>query len=165
MLVAGAALLLVMTIGVLDVGFRYLANAPFVWSYDFISMYLMTAIFYLALSYTLRRHGHVSVDILHNRMSRRQRHLALVPGAVGSLLAFALMTSVAGAKAVESLVAGEVIVGVIYWPTWISLGLVWIGLALTLLRLLVASAGHLASAVLGVDLVELPPVSGQNESV
>lgn len=164
MFVAAAFVLSIMAIAVIDVALRYGFNAPLPWSYDLISIYLMAGVFFLGLPQTLGADGHVSVDILHNRLSKRQRHTALISGYVLSLGAFAVMVASAFERLVESFVRGETIIGSAYWPTWISMLFIAVGLGLTLLRILHRALGHSASAISNKNVIALPPISGHNEA-
>ncbi|HEY8710166.1 MAG TPA: TRAP transporter small permease subunit, partial [Burkholderiaceae bacterium] len=69
----GGVMLLLMLLAVADVALRYLFNAPLSWSYEMVSSYLMPGLFFLAVSHTLKAHGHVAVDILHNHLNRTTR--------------------------------------------------------------------------------------------
>ena len=73
MAIGGGMLLLLMLLVVADVALRYLFNAPLAWSYEVVSSYLMPGLFFLAVSHTLKAHGHVAVDILHNHLGRTTR--------------------------------------------------------------------------------------------
>src|ERR1700727_982593 len=70
---AAIALAAIMAIVALDVSMRYIFNRPFAWSYDFVSLYVMPALFFLALSRTYAVNGHVNVDLLHHFIGRRSR--------------------------------------------------------------------------------------------
>src|SRR3990167_301080 len=72
--VASACLFAIMVIVFFDVGLRYFLNSPLGWSYDLISLYLMVALFFLALSVTQRDDHHVRVDIVFSHVSPRVRH-------------------------------------------------------------------------------------------
>lgn len=63
---AWAAVAVLVTITVIvsaDVVMRYLLNRPFSWAYDLISLYLMAALFYLAVSRTFSLNAHIGVDL------------------------------------------------------------------------------------------------------
>lgn len=62
--VAGICLALMMFTVVGDVICRYVFNAPFGWSYDFIGLYLMVGVFFLSLSAALADHHHIAVDLV-----------------------------------------------------------------------------------------------------
>ena len=91
-LVSALMLLVIMLSSTVDVAMRYLFNAPLGVLYDLISLYLMPGLFFFALSDTLRSNEHVSVDLLHTRMTPRQRHGALLVGYALVSVIFAFMT-------------------------------------------------------------------------
>ncbi len=165
-MVMGGVLLAAMTlIATTDVAMRYALNAPLSWSYDLISLYLLTGVFYLGLSNTLRVDGHISVDILHNRMPPRLRHAALVAGYALALFVFLIMLQAMGDRTVNAYVKDEAVVGSILWPTWIPGAMVTLGLGLTSARIAYRTAGHLFAALTGREVIALPPLSGQEAEI
>lgn len=132
---ASAGLFGVMVVVFADVGMRYVFNAPFSWSYDLISLYLVTTIFYAALSGTAGANGHVAVDILSKRFPRGVRRFVSIVSWLLTLAVFVAIAGTAIARAYASWSAGDVIAGRIPWPTWIPLAIVFAGSALFILRL------------------------------
>ena len=62
---------LVMTL-CFEVFMRYVLNSPTMWSFDLT--YMTTSLFVsMGLSYTLQTKGHVSVDIVTNRLSKKSK--------------------------------------------------------------------------------------------
>ena len=51
-----------------DVAARTLWNAPFAWSHDLITQYLLVAAFFLSLPYVTRIGGHMSLDFLARKL-------------------------------------------------------------------------------------------------
>ncbi|MCW5656843.1 MAG: TRAP transporter small permease [Burkholderiaceae bacterium] len=144
--VASACLFAIMVTVFADVAMRYLLNAPLTWSYDFVSLYLMVALFFLALSVTLRDGHHVRVDILWTRCRPRIRHaMELICNALTAVVMFAIVVQ-GGLKTWDSWQADAVVAGAIPWPTWAMAVFVPIGAGLLLLRLLL-SLWSLAAAV------------------
>ncbi|WP_418319859.1 TRAP transporter small permease [Piscinibacter sakaiensis] len=151
---ASACLFAIMVTVFVDVGMRYLLNSPLGWSYDLISLYLMVALFFLALSVTQRDRHHVRVDILLGRVSPPARHAMEL---IGNLLTALVMLAIfyqGSSKVMDSWQTQAVIAGPIPWPTWLTAVFVPIGTALLLLRLLfsvwalaVAIANRSATAV------------------
>ena len=68
-----AVIALILVLGVKVIA-RYVFNTPTIWAYEMASM-LGVTVAYLAWSYTLRRHGHVRVDVFYTRWSRRRQAL------------------------------------------------------------------------------------------
>ena len=133
--IAGIAIFVIMIVVVVDVALRYLFNSPLAWAFDLISLYLMGATFYFALSHTLRHDHHVAVDILANRFTPRVRDFwRLVAWALTTVL-FVLIFKLALAGATSRFASGDVVAGAIPWPTWIPYAIACIGAALIIVRL------------------------------
>lgn len=131
------ALYAVMIIVSVDVVLRYWFHRTLTWSYDLISMYLMTAIFLLALSRTLRENHHVRVDVLFGSAPPRVRHVLELIGYVLTAIVMAGILYMGTMKAWVSYQAGDVVVTSYAWPTWIGAALVPLGVGLLVLRLLI----------------------------
>jgi TRAP-type mannitol/chloroaromatic compound transport system permease small subunit len=147
------ALYAVMIIVSVDVVLRYLLHRTLPWSYDLISMYLMTAIFLLPLSRTLRENHHVRVDVLFGSASPRVRHVLEL---IGYVLTAAVMAGIlykGTAKAWSSYQAGDVVVTAYAWPMWIAAALVPLGVGLLLLRLLFGICSLAVALAIGASHV------------
>lgn len=134
--IAGAALCVLVTMLVVsaDVVMRYFFNQPLGWVYDLVSNYLMVGAFFLAVSETFRRGGHVAVDLFRNmlRPGLRRRLDALSALLVMPVLLAMIVTGWnATTRAFER---GEVIPGIVTWPVWASHVFVPLGIGLLLLR-------------------------------
>jgi TRAP-type C4-dicarboxylate transport system permease small subunit len=164
MLVACAGLFAVMIIITVDVAARYFFRSPLAWSFDLVSLYLMPAIFFLALSDTLHKNHHVNVDIIFAHISTRTAHAL---GAVASALAavvFACITYTAAIRTWAEFKAGDVASGAIQWPSWIGSALVLLGAGLLLLRLVLRMVAFGIAAAAGVERVpgiEPPAAPGE----
>src|ERR1700730_12646656 len=77
-LVAAFMMFAIMVIVAADVAMRYIFNSPFAWAYDLISLYLMGALFYFALSRAFAEGAHISVDILQYSMSENLRRICQI---------------------------------------------------------------------------------------
>ncbi len=162
-LVATFMLFLIMMIVVCDVIIRYGFNAPFSWSYDLISMYLMVGLFYLSLSPALAKNYHVCIDLLHKYMSPAMLHATeMISYLLGSVV-FAVILFVTAISTYESYQAKEVLTGVIVWPIWLSKIAVPIGVAAFALRMMLRFVGHALSLLLRRSIIALPHVSGTKE--
>ena len=146
---ASVALYAIMLIVALDVVLRYWFHRTLPWSYDLISMYLMVAIFLLALSRTLREDHHVRVDVLFGSASPRVRHVLELIGYVLSAIVMAGILYMGSRKAWTSFVAGDVVVTAYAWPTWLSAVLVPLGVGLLLARLLLGICSLLVALATG----------------
>ena len=160
-LVAVACLLAVMFIVFTDVAARYLIHSPLTWSYDLIGMYLMPALFYLALSDTLAAHHHVSVDLLRPHMPRWLVRVFESFGSAAMAAVFLLIVHVYAQSAWEKLHTHALVLSSMQWPAWIPDAIVVVGTLTISLRLIGRAVGHLLSLVTGRELVEIP-VSVEN---
>ncbi len=145
------ALYAVMIIVSVDVVLRYCFHRTLTWSYDLISMYLMTAIFLLALSRTLRENHHVRVDVLFGSASPRVRQVFELIGYVLMAVVMAGIFYMGTMKAWSSFQAGDVVVTAYTWPTWISAAMVPLGVGLLLLRLLFGICSLLVALATGAS--------------
>lgn len=134
---AGTALFAVMVVVFSDVGLRYLFNAPLPWSYDFIGMYLLPALFFPIIADTFRRNHHVALDILYLRFPITLQRAVRLLAALAGMGAFAIIAWRVSLKAASAFAAGEVVGGSILWPTWIPLSVSALGFCLIVVRLCV----------------------------
>lgn len=147
----------IMLIVVSDVTMRYIFDMPLSWSYNLIGLYLMVAVFFLALSDTLQNHGHIAIDIFQHRIPHRARHLSLSAGYLLSTIVLALTGWQAWLRFKSAYVNDDRIAAIIPWPTWIAYFIVTVGCLVITLRCVYRTVGHAASGVTGRDLVETPP--------
>ncbi len=126
-----------MVIGVL---LRYLLATPLSWSLAFISDYLMTAIFFLALPWTVRTGAHVRIDVAYRAMPPAARRVCALVGAVLAPL-FAAALAWGGLALTWSAATGGDVPppggAELPWPVWTSTVMVPIGALVLLARLLV----------------------------
>lgn len=132
-----AVLAVLMVIGVL---LRYLLATPLSWSLAFISDYLMTAIFFLALPWTVRTGAHVRIDVAYRAMPPAARRVCALVGAVLAPL-FAAALAWGGLALTWSAATGGDVPppggAELPWPVWTSTVMVPIGALVLLARLLV----------------------------
>jgi TRAP-type C4-dicarboxylate transport system permease small subunit len=164
-LLASLTLASIMLIVASDVTMRYLANRPYSWSYDLISIYLVATLFYGSLSYTFRINGHISVDILQGRMPVLVRRMCQI--AIGLVIAalFGTMSILFALRAIGDWTEGAVASGPIPWPTWVAEMLVTLGAGLFAIRGLVHAAANFSTMLGGKNVIPLPGVSGSMEKV
>lgn len=143
---ASACLFAIMLIVFIDVGLRYFLNSPLGWSYDLVSLYLMVALFFLALSVTQRDNHHVRVDILLRRVTPKARHaMELVSSALTAVVMIAIFYQ-GSLKFWSNWQSQDVVAGAVPWPTWLIAVFVPVGVGLLVLRLLF-SVASLAVAI------------------
>ena len=145
MVVAGVCVTAIMLIICVDAGGRYLLNRPLPWAFDVVSNYLLVVAGWLAVSATFTHGDHISINLLHARLSRRQRAGAdFVTGVLAALL-FAGVGYASALHAIEAWRNNEFYPGFVMWPSWLSYVPIPIGAALIVLRLVlhaVALARH-----------------------
>ena len=139
----------IMLIVASDVALRYGLGRPWPWAYDVVSIYLTVSVFYLALSRTLREHGHINVDLLRSRMGVRAKHGLDLLTCVLSAVFFAILAMLTLRLTWSQFAADEVISSYMDWPTWLSTVFVPIGTILTILRLAMNSVTHVSVLVSG----------------
>ncbi|WP_346915716.1 TRAP transporter small permease subunit [uncultured Roseibium sp.] len=151
------AMAAIMCIVVVDVLMRYAFAAPLAWSYDLIGLYLVSAVFFLALPDTMHHHGHIALDVFAPMMPAKLRHTLQSLGYGVSSALIAAITWLEFQQAETAFLADQRIASVIPWPTWIAHAVLTVGMAVLFLRCGYRAVFHLASAITGRDLVEVPP--------
>lgn len=162
---AAVALFLIMSIVASDVALRYLFNRPWGWSYDFISLYVIVGLFFLALSRTFAVHGHISVDLLHHYLSPTARRGCEVVICLLSAGLFALMTRAGALRAWEHYVDSDVLAGSFPWPAWASAAFVPLGAGMITLRLILSMVSHAYTLATGREVIPLPPIAGSAQAI
>lgn len=131
-------ILAIVGITTLDVAARGLFNAPFAWSHDLITQYLLVAMFFLSLPYVSRVGGHMALDYLARKVRSPQvRSVLAVLGEALSLVFVAGFVWGALGTAMDAYAGGDLLPGTLPWPTWPSRLLGPFGAAVLGLRLLV----------------------------
>lgn len=156
-------LFVLMLVVVTDVTLRYLFNAPLVWSYEVITSYLMPGLFFLVASHTLKSNAHVSVDILHNYVSRRTRYVFEALGSTVALPVFALAAWVSAQNTWADLQSGAVSSSGMELPTWSISLLLPLGFGMLTLRLALHACSYIGTLWWGQELKPLPAISGTEE--
>lgn len=140
---SSAALVALAALMTCEVVLRYLIGAPLSWSMSFVTDYLLIALFFLAMSPTLRVGGHVRIDVVHARLPASVRRFLDTAGDVLCLL-FAALLCWAGVLATHrSWADGEILPpggAELPWPVWTSHVFLPIGAAVLVLRLICAVA-------------------------
>jgi len=155
--VSGAALAAIMLVVVADVVMRYAFNAPLTWSYNLIGLYLVGAVFFLALPDTMQHHGHIALDIFSPMFPLRLRHVVLCLGFAASTVFLALIAWLEWGTTATAYAGNDVLTGPVAFKTWVAHAVLTLGIGVLTLRTLYRTVFHAASAVAGRDLVEMPP--------
>jgi TRAP-type C4-dicarboxylate transport system permease small subunit len=150
MVLACLAISAMVSITAVDVVFRYALNAPFSWSHDLTTNYLLIALFFLALPYVTARGAHMSLDFA----VRNVREPVLRNGFVflGDLLGFLLAAGI-GYGGWQALLTAwqqnELLPGSLPLPTWPMHAMVLAGSAVLALRLLCGMMAAIEATVQG----------------
>lgn len=156
-LLSSLAMAAIMCTVMLDVVLRYAFNAPLVWSYDLIGLYLIGLVFFFALPDTMQQHGHIALDVFVPLIPHRLRHAVQGLGFGVSTALLAAITWLEVWQAEDALMSDDRIAGVVAFPTWVAHAVLSIGMGVLVLRCAYRTIYHLISAVSGRDRVELPP--------
>lgn len=130
------ALFLMMAMVTIDALTRYVIKVTLPDVYHFSELYLMPAIFFLALANTQKLGGNVAVELLENRLPSGllksvKRVSLLLAAVIAGLAAYAAFP-----MAWQHIADWRVTGGEVPWPTGLSRMIVPIGLGLLALRLL-----------------------------
>ena len=150
----GAGLLAIMLVIVMDVVLRYFFAAPLSWSYDLISIYLVTLVFFLALADTFRRGGHIRVDLFDRLRSTRVFAIAEILGLMAAEVFFALILHQMAASGLEAFLANDVLDGAIPWPTWPPYLAGALGVGLLIIRIGLSLSARSVALVTGQSVVQ-----------
>lgn len=148
LLAVGCVLIVgVMLLVAADALARYAFDSPIGFTFDLVSMYLMPATLFFALAFTLRRGGHVNVDLFVDFVPTRARHLLVGLLVTAALPIVYLIVSEGAAKTYAAWAAGDVTTGVYEWPIWLSEIIVPIGFSLLAARMTHVAIANIYAAV------------------
>jgi len=131
--VAAAAIVFVMLLTCADVALRFFGR-PIPGTYELVG-YFGAVIVASAMAWTSIERGHISVEMIVDRLPRRAKHLVEALGAAAGAILFGLLAWQCRIYAADLLESGEVspTLGV---PTWPFVGCIALGAALLALVLL-----------------------------
>ena len=141
--VAAVALLALTGLMVLEVLLRYVVATPLSWALAFTTEYLLTAVFFLGLPYTVRVGAHVRIDMLYRTLPPRAQRWCTVVGSALSVLFVAALTWGGITLTAGAWIGGDVPPpgqAELSWPVWTSVIMVPLGAGVVLVRLLYALA-------------------------
>lgn len=147
-----------------DVAMRYGLNSPIVGVSELVGLYLMVGLFYFSLSGTFSSGAHIRVDILLPLMSRRTRRACEFLCCLLAAPVFVLIADPSIASAWAAYRRGDVLAGLVPWPTWIPPALVALGCCIMAARLAFDAVAHLVVLLGGRETVALPEISGHQET-
>lgn len=148
-----------------DVVGRYVFNMPIGVSYSLTTMYLMVALFFFGFASTQSSRNHIGVDLFTSRMQPRGQHICEAICCVLSAPIFAYVAYIFAEAALKSFERGEVVVGVISWPSWPAPAIASYGASLLTLRLVLDLIGSLDTILTGRDHGTLIPASSDPTSI
>lgn len=168
--IAALALAVLAALMVLGVVLRYVLATPLSWSLAFITDYLMTAIFFLALPWTVRTGAHVRVDVAYRAMPAAARRVCALVGAVLAPVFVAALAWGGLALTWSAATGGDVPPpggAELPWPVWTSTVMVPVGALVLLVRLLVALVETVRDPLVGdgdeladLDALDDPEAAG-----
>ncbi len=133
---AGICMVMIMLLVAIDACGRYLFNAPLQWSNNFVTFYLLVALFFLPLATTAAHGDHLRIDFFYRLFGRKLRIAFDLITTTLSIAAFGAIAYLSAKTAFEAWSQAEYLPGYIRWPTWPSSALVPIGTAVLIARLL-----------------------------
>lgn len=134
---------------------RYLFHTPIAFTYDLVTGYLLPASLFLALSFTLRRGGHVNLDFFIHLMSARTRNFVIGALLLISAPIVVLMATGGAAKTWHSWQTASVTIGVYAWPIWAKEIIIPISMGVLALRMTHIAVVNLAAAFADDDSVAI----------
>jgi len=141
-----------------EVIMRYVFNRPTIWVHE-ISQFIFGACYMLGAGFVLLRRGHVNMDMLYVRFSKRGKALADAITGVLFLLFLGVMVHQSGIMAWESIIFNEHLIQSVFEPPLYPIKTIFfIGCVLFLLQ----GLGHLVQ-----DLITLfagPEQAGEIEN-
>lgn len=159
--ISAVLLVSLMLIGTADVLMRYFFSSPFAWSQEFITLYLLPGLFFLAVSHTFAVNGHIGVDILQHYSPLSIRRVCQILIGVTGCLLFLLIAVLGAQRAAEDFAQGTQTVGRVPWPIWPSVTLVPLGAGLFALRLALHAAANTIALLGGEEVIPLPAAAGE----
>ena len=134
---------------------RYIFNKPLQFTYDLVTMYFLPGGMFFALSFTLRRGGHINVDLFSSALPRAVSRLALGVSFLASAIFVTIIVYRVAVQAEESWRLGEATVGLYAWPTWVGEAIVPIAFTVLLLRILYMGFANITAAFIHDEALEL----------
>jgi len=131
--IAGGLLAIMALIVSYNVLMRYFIGKPPVWAIE-TTEYILVFSTFLATAWVLKHDGHVKIDILVIRLSKKSQHvLNLVVSFLGIVACGLLVWH--GAKATFSLYSRDVIMmKMMPWPKWVLVAPIPVGILLALIQ-------------------------------
>ncbi len=114
-----------------------------------MTLYLISCALLLVLSYTLRRGGHINVDLFVHILPPRVYDIVMAVALFAAVGVVAMMAYQVTALSWDSWRMNELTVGIYTWPLWLSKAIVAVSLIVLDLRLLHVGLTHLVAGLTG----------------
>lgn len=160
---ACTALFAVMVLVFLDAVLRYAFTNPLTWVSDITTLYLLSAIMFLGLGYTLRHAGHIAIDLFALMMPRRLYQGIIGVGLLCTDFMIGIMTYRISSLSRMSWINNETMIGIYAWPVWLGKAIVAASLFILLLRTLHVGLANLAASLSGDSTIAIPITPGPTE--
>ncbi|MCR8551110.1 TRAP transporter small permease subunit [Salipiger sp. P9] len=144
-----AMMVAIMLLVSLDAVLRYFLSSPLGFVHDLVLLYLLPGSMFLAFSATLKRGGHVAVDVLEQVLPWRFHRLGMGLLLIVAALVTGGITWLWLLNTQESWAAKLATTGTHSWPIWPSQAIVPAGMGILTIRAVQIALGHLAAAISG----------------
>lgn len=144
---------------------RYLFNSPLGYTFDLVTMYFLPGATFFALAFTMRRAGHVNVDIVLSIMPTRMANGVIGVALLLACPMVAVMAVKMATKAHESWMHNDMVTGIYSWPVWIGEITVPIGMGMLFIRLFHMGLANVAATLTGRDDISISVMPGNDAVV
>jgi TRAP-type C4-dicarboxylate transport system permease small subunit len=140
--------LVIMMVGiVLDAAMRYIFNKPLSIAYELNEIYLLPAIIFFTISYTMKKKGHIGVTLFHRFFSKNVRMLVNKAGYLIGAILFAIITWQGIKLTSFAWYNSFVTTGIFNWPLYLGYAFVPLGSFVMALRCFLESMNGLYGGV------------------
>jgi len=130
-----AVFLLVMMFGIVgDAVMRYLFNHPLSIAYEFSEFYILPAVIFFTISYTMKRRGHIGVTLFHQFLSARTVKAIENGGLLIGTLLFAVIAWQGANLTYFAWYNNFVTTGIYKWPLYAGYAFVPLGSSVMSMR-------------------------------
>jgi len=130
---SGILIAYVLLIMSLDVIMRFFFNRPMVWQSD-ITIYIMVYITFLGTAWLLKKGGHVSIDMLVERLDPPSRAILGIFSSIIGIITTLILTWYGVITVIETFQAGSFYFAQIYIPRFLILGIIPLGSCLLFIQ-------------------------------
>lgn len=144
-IVGGIFMLSAMVLTSADAIMRYAFNAPLTFNYYLTEKYLLVGLMTMPMAWGFRTGGYIRIVFLSAALPAIARHLLVRLGLLVSCAYVTMLAWLSGVHTLEVYISGDVQMGVIDWPVYLSWIWLPIGLGLLAIRLLFIAIGSAAT--------------------